>query len=71
MPVIHFIRAIFRALIRIIVGLIARTKNLLVELFTWGKLRKKMRVQVRILRDETGASLGGLDWKALRDKGRR
>lgn len=57
MPVIHFIRAIFRALIRIIVGLIARTKNLLVELFTWSKLRKKMRVQVRILRDETGAAL--------------
>jgi hypothetical protein len=57
MPVIHFIRAFFRALIRILVGIIARTKNLLVELFTWGKLKKKMRVQVRILRDENGNPL--------------
>jgi hypothetical protein len=57
MPVIHFLRAVFRALIRIVVGVIARVKNLLVELFTLGKLRKKMRIQVRILRDETGAPL--------------
>jgi hypothetical protein len=57
MIVIHFIRAVFRALLRIIVGVIARVKNLLLELVTWGKLRKKMRIQVRILRDETGAPL--------------
>jgi len=57
MPVIHFIRAVFRALIRILVGIVARSKNLLVELFTWGKLRKTMRVQVRILRDENGNPL--------------
>ena len=57
MAIIHFVRAIFRALIRIIVGIIARVKNLIVELFTLGKLRKKMRIQVRILRDETGTPL--------------
>ena len=57
MPVIHFVRAVFRALIRIIVGVIARIKNLLVELFTAGQLRKTMRIQVRILRDENGNPL--------------
>jgi hypothetical protein len=57
MAVIHFVRAIFRALIRILVGIIARVKNLLVELFTLGKLRKTMRIQVRIPRDEAGNPL--------------
>ncbi len=57
MAVIDFIRAIFRALIRIIVGIIARVKNLVVELVTLGMLRKTMHIQVRILRDETGSPL--------------
>ena len=57
MAVIHFIRAIFRALIRIIVGILARVKNLIIELLTLGRLRKKMRIQVRILRDEAGSPL--------------
>jgi len=57
MIVVHFIRALFRALIRIVVGILARIKNLLVELVTWGKLRKKMRISVRILRDENGSPL--------------
>ena len=57
MAVVHFIRAVLRALIRVLVGVIARIKNLLVELVTAGKLRKTMRIQVRILRDETGNPL--------------
>lgn len=34
------------------------------------KARQAFEEMVR-LREETGASLGGLDWKALRDEGRK
>jgi prevent-host-death family protein len=34
------------------------------------KARQAFEELIR-LRDESGASLGGLDWKALRDEGRR
>ena len=34
------------------------------------KAREAFEAMIK-LRVETGASLGGLDWKALRDKGRR
>ena len=55
--VVNFVRAAVRVFIKGWFGFFARVKNVVGEFLTGGQVRKKMRIQILILRDEAGNAL--------------